>query len=287
MIVVQRAGLHCSIQDRGRFGYRHLGVPVSGVMDETSAGLANLLLDNDGHDALLEIGLLGPDLYFEADTWIALTGAPKELSLNSEPAKINAALTLKRGDKLSIKSGVRGVWSYLSVKGGFRTDEHLKSRSSYPPANLGLPYLKKNNRLPILSISTSQKLETHSKLNISQSRFDDQIVRVLPGPEFDYLSEDQKDKLFFKPFKIGNNSGRMAYFLEENTIAMHKRPDIITSIVAPGTIQLPSSGVPMALMKDAQSTGGYPRILHVVKEDLGKLAQRRAGEEVTLLRTKY
>ena len=100
------------------------------------------------------------------------------------------------------------------------------------------------------------------------------------GPEFDSLNRNQQLQLFNKAFKIGSNSSRMAYYLGNNNLEIDNLKDIITVPVAPGTVQLLPSGILMLLMKDAQSTGGYPRILQVLKKDLDRVAQIRVNEEV-------
>ena len=280
MIVVKRGGLHCSIQDLGRFGFRHLGVPISGVMDEKSARLANLLLDNAENDAVLEMGLIGPDLFFKMDTWLVVTGAPKKIRLNSSALKLNTLIPIKEGDVLSVKSSSEGVWTYLGIKGGFLTESHFQSRSSYPPAQLGSPYLMKGTTLSALSFTTSLYRNTGSRVKISKAKFNNNEIRVLRGPEFDSLNRNQQLQLFNKAFKIGSNSSRMAYYLGNNNLEIDNLKDIITVPVAPGTVQLLPSGILMLLMKDAQSTGGYPRILQVLKKDLDRVAQIRVNEEV-------
>ena len=285
-IIVKRAGIQCSIQDRGRFGYRHLGVPISGWMDGKSATMANLLLNNTEDDAVLEIGILGPDLIFDVDTWIVITGSIKKATVNSNQVSNNTVVRVEAGDVLSIKSGNEGVWSYLGVKGGFINNKVLGSRSTYANAHLGLPVISKNDILPILGFGTSYTLDTKSRLPTSK-KLSKSRIRVARGPEFESLSSEQKDVFFKNPFSIGKNSNRMAYFLNENSDVLKNQNDILTSPVAPGTVQLPPSGVPMVLMKDAQTTGGYARVLQVIREDLSGLAQIRVGENVNfkLIRT--
>jgi len=279
MIIVQKAGIQCSIQDRGRFGYRNLGVPVSGYMDDQSAIYANLILQNKKNDAVLEIGILGPTLLFEKSTLVVLTGAPKKATLNGITISYNSIIQIKKGDILSVKSGDKGVWSYLGVKGGFTNKKVLGSRASYLKANIGYPILSVNDRLPIVQHENSVSAMTNSKIHVPSFKTIEKI-RVSQGLEFNRLSRIQQKLVLSSKFSIGQQSDRMAYILVGNENLLKGQKGILTSIVSPGTVQLPASGTPMLLMKDCQTTGGYARILHVVKEDLFKIAQIRAGENV-------
>lgn len=262
----------------GRVGYRHLGVPISGVMDERSAQLSNLLLNNDLHDAVLEIDEMGATLFFTEPTWIVLTGGIRGSFFNNQKIQLHKPIATEAGDIMEIKPIHLGRWSYLAVKGGLNTSVHLGSRSSYPPAELGTPYLKKGQKLPFLSIECSLKFNTNSRVS-TLDHFNKEKVRVLPGPEYDHIAK--KATLNGLTFSIGSNSNRMAYLLEGDKMNIALK-EIITAPVFPGTIQLPPSGIPVVLMRDAQTTGGYPRILQVLREDLDVLAQKKVGDMIQL-----
>jgi len=281
MIKVIKSGLVCSVQDPGRFGYRHLGVPISGWMDEKSALAANSILGNDEKDAVIEMGPVGMEILFLEETNIVLTGAPKHTLLNQKRVSFNSRLHLSIGDTIKIKTGNKGVWTYLAIDGGIQKELTLGSRSFYLPAKIGHTLLSGVE----LAINKGQNLR-NADLN-SRIKFDhlfnENYIRVRKGPEYDMLSDVQKQTIFNSPFTIGANSNRMGYYLMPlNSKLLSGLPDIITSVVSPGSIQLPPSGTPIALMKDCQTTGGYARILQVLQEDLSVLAQKRSDAKVYL-----
>ena len=131
MIKVIKEGLFSTIQDSGRFGYKNIGIPVSGAMDQASAKLANLLLGNDERSAVLEMTLLGPTLEFMNDTYISITGADMNPVLNKQKILLNKTLLINKGDILCLSHSTNGMRSYLGVKGGFNSETKLGSKSFY------------------------------------------------------------------------------------------------------------------------------------------------------------
>ena len=131
MIQVISSGLHTSIQDLGRFGYRNQGVPNSGVMDLISANFANSLLDNELDNAVLEITIIGPKLLFTIDATIAITGADISPKINNTRILNYKVVKVKKGDVLSFGKLLKGTRSYLAIKGGIQSEFKLKSRSQF------------------------------------------------------------------------------------------------------------------------------------------------------------
>ena len=185
MFRVIDAGFFTTIQDAGRFGYRNIGVPVSGSMDAKSARLANSLLENQGHEALLEITMTGPTLEFEEPTFIALSGADMSASINGAEISNNEVHRINSGDVVSFGKLQNGFRSYLAVKGGIKTKEILGSRS-YFKALTKINRLNSDDEIPYhptsdYEIKISQiKTETFLK---------DQKLKVFPGPEYELLEE--------------------------------------------------------------------------------------------------
>ncbi len=130
-ILILAEGMHSSIQDLGRKGYRSFGVPISGAMDKYSAILANKLLNNDEKLPVLEMTMIGPKILFEDHSLIVVTGADMSPEINGSPIKMNYVYEVKTSDVLSFGSHISGVRSYLGVKGGFLTENKLKSYSYY------------------------------------------------------------------------------------------------------------------------------------------------------------
>lgn len=263
-----------TIQDLGRFGHRDIGVPISGAMDVESVKKANLLLENDENDAVLEITMTGPTLQFEEPSYICLSGAHISATLNNEPIENHKVVKVEKGDILSygrLEAGFRG---YLAIKEGFQSEKLLNSRSQFYPVTkksrvkdgAEIPYNKTEDYQPKIS---EVKIEEY---------FDRKTLHVYKGPEFSLLSDSQLTEIFTKQFTVSKENNRMAYQLSE-LIAGHSH-SMLTSGTLPGTIQLTPVGRLIILMKDGQTTGGYPRILQLSEESISILAQKKYGDEL-------
>lgn len=276
MVEVLQPGFATSIQDTGREGFQDIGVPVSGCMDVISAQLANRLLNNDDDDALLEITLQGPVLKFHKQTQICITGVPVEIYRNEkELLQQYQVIWISEGDVISIKNLKAGVFGYIAIKGGWQTSSYLNSRSWYAGISLN-PTLKKGDQLsyfpssdPTKLVASSLKPPKHLQLN---------SLTVYPGPEYELLSKTEQVALLETIHVVSKNTNRMAYKLA--TLVENTLPQIITSIVQPGTIQLTPSGKLIVLMRDAQTTGGYPRILQLSEYAIACLSQKRMGDAI-------
>ncbi len=278
MIKIISTGLQTSVQDLGRYGYRYLGVPTSGVMDRRSAVLANHLLGNDAGAPLIEFGHQGPVLKFLDDTEIAITGAGFNPSVSGELYPLNKRLFIEKGSVMNFGLASSGVWAYLAVRGGFLVDKILHSSSFHPTVS------------PQLSIQKETVLETgffetklkrkNAVLRISSDYFKQQEIEVYKGPEFESLNEELQMELLDNTYTISGQSNRMATVLNHNLKI--SAPEIITSAVQPGTVQLTPSGKMMVLMRDAQTTGGYARILQFTDEAVSILSQIKVGSAVDL-----
>ncbi len=275
MLKVVEAGFFTTIQDAGRFGYRNLGVPVSGAMDAQSARIANSLLENETGDALLEITMTGPRLKFEEPTYISLSGADMSASINGEEVSNNQVYRVNSGDVLSYGKLGNGFRSYLAVKGGFKTTKVLDSRSFFKSLT-NVSQIKAEDEIPYDSNPDYIPKITHIK---TSSSFKGQGIEVYPGPEYDRLEEICQEQLFNTTFTIAKEYNRMAYQLEEKINA--KRIPMITSANLPGTVQLTPGGRLIVLMRDGQTTGGYPRILQLNESSISQLSQKRFGDHIT------
>lgn len=272
MLRVIEEGFFSTVQDKGRFGYRHIGVPVSGTMDAYAAHLANSLLENDKGDALLEFTMIGPKLKFEEPTSIALTGASMTPYINGEANEINTVITVKAGDVLTLDKPKDGLRTYLAVKGGLESEKVMGSRSYY------VPITEERKLRPGMEIPYKPVEAYKPKISEIQPsmKFSDFLFEVLPGPEFDLLDDVQKEQLLEGDFHIAKENNRMAYQLEES-IASHQI-SMLTSATLPGTVQLTPAGKPIILMRDAQTTGGYPRVLQLNESAISRLAQKKQGD---------
>lgn len=274
-ILILSEGMHTSIQDLGRKGYRSYGVPISGAMDKYSAILANKLLNNDEKLPVMEITLTGPKILFEDHSLIVLTGADMSPELNGEALKMNFVYEVKTSDVLSFGALKTGARTYLGVKGGFKTEIKLNSFSYYDGITSS-EKVQKGERLKIASFDTDLHVSS-SKIKVKSTHFNEKELEVTKGPEFNRLTKKHRELLFSKKFKIGTYHNRMGYQLN-NKFPPIKNNEIITSTVIPGTVQLTPSGKLIIMMRDCPTTGGYPRILQLTDIAINQLAQKKEND---------
>jgi len=275
MLKVLQPGIFTSIQDLGRFGYMKYGVPVSGVMDRFSATKANLLLNNHPNCSIIECTQSGPKLLFKKPTKIAIYGADMSATINDVPATLNTTITIKAGDILKFGKLTYGYRTYVAVKDGFQTEEVLRSQSFYKPITKSSVLLK-DEEIAYKACSNSKE-KPNSSISIDRQHFSNSNIEVYKGPEYELLNKLQRDFLFSTNFHVAMNN-RMAYQLKE--LLSNNLPSIFTSSILPGTIQFTPSGKLIILMRDAQTTGGYPRILNLTENAINQLSQKRLGDVI-------
>lgn len=273
-VEILKPGLFTTIQDEGRFGFSKYGVPKSGVMDQMSFGFANLIVGNEKNAACIEWTIQPPVLKFHEATIIVLTGGQTDAFLNDKKIEMYREIQVFKNDILKINFCKKGVYGYVGIKNGFLSEKVLNSRSFYRSVTPQFR-LHKNDTI---SYQSSTDYRCHFS-TISAPLFleNSHELDVYKGPEFDALNEDQKSKVLDAVFTISNTINRMAIQLEEkisNTL-----PSIITSPVLPGTIQLTPSGKLIVLMRDCQTTGGYPRVLQLTETSINHIAQKRMKEK--------
>jgi biotin-dependent carboxylase-like uncharacterized protein len=274
MLKVLKSGFYTSVQDAGRFHLRNKGVPVSGVMDELSVFKANTLLENEITDGVLEITMTGPTLLFEEETYMVMSGAEMSATLNNQPIKNYKVYQIDVGDILSYGKLEAGFRSYLAVKGGFEPKRMYDSVSFYKPISYA-------NRLMDGDIVPFQYNKIF-KPKISEIKVDsflgETVLEAYKAPEFDMLTDSQLTVLFSKDFTVAKENNRMAYQLNEKLVS--HTVSMLTSATLPGTVQLTPAGKLIILMKDGQTTGGYPRILQLSDRAISILAQKREGATI-------
>ncbi|WP_149275696.1 5-oxoprolinase subunit C family protein [Pareuzebyella sediminis] len=275
MLKLLKSGLFTTIQDGGRYGYLNKGVPVAGYMDTFSAKKVNMLLENKEDAAVLEITMTGPTLLFEEETFISLGGAQFSATLNNKPVPYYKVVKIEKGDILSYGKLEKGFRSYLGIKNGFQSPEVLGSRSFF------LSITQKNHCKD--GDTLAYKPYTSFAPKISElkvdSFLDETVLKVTPGPEYGLLTDKQLQSLFVHEFSISNENNRMAYQLEEKILG--HEISMLTSATLPGTVQLTPIGKLIILMKDGQTTGGYPRILQLSDKAISILAQKKFGDLIS------
>lgn len=274
MLKVLKSGFYTTVQDSGRIGFRDKGVPVSGVMDAISVERINSLLENKASAAVLEITMTGPTLLFEQDTYICLAGALISPTLNNQPIDYYKVHKVQAGDILSYGRLEKGFRSYLAIKGGLLTAKVLESRSQYFPLT-AKKCVVENEELPFEVCKAFEPKISELKVD---TYLDHGILNVTRGPEFDLMEDKHLETLFSGGFTISKENNRMAYQLSEK-IEGHAH-SMLTSATLPGTVQLTPAGKLIVLMKDGQTTGGYPRILQLSEMAICVLAQKKLGDTI-------
>jgi len=275
MLKVIHPGFFTTVQDTGRFRYRDKGVPVCGCMDNYSASVANSLLENKETDAVMEITMTGPELEFHTSSFFSITGAEMSPTLNGIPVNSYEVHKAKEGDVLSFGKLIYGFRSYLAVKGGFLTEVKLRSRSFYKPIT-DKNRIKERMEIPIEEHTEYSPIISHIKPDAWHKEHE---LIVYKGPEYKILKDDQLKLLFTSKFTIAKENNRMAYQLEELIGAHSQR--MLTSATLPGTIQLTPAGKLIILMRDGQTTGGYPRVLQLATKSISILAQKKFRDTVS------
>jgi antagonist of KipI len=300
-----------SVQDTGRSGHAAIGVGLSGAMDDVALRLANALVGNAENAAALEVTLRGPRLRFETDALIAQTGAVIDARCGTKAIPAWRPVWLAAGSELELGDMRRGARAYLAIAGGVDVAPVLGSRSADINASLG-PLSGRavvaGDELPIGHVPAEhlarlpQALgglplrDPHERDAIVAARwsldpqpwFDlrgDEPVALVRGRHFESLDAASQRALFNDTFRVGNESNRVGYRLEGAKLRLEAPLELISESVVPGTLQLPPNGDPIALMAEAPTTGGYPRIAHVASVDLPRLAQRRPGGRVRFVQT--
>ncbi|MDH7444119.1 5-oxoprolinase subunit C family protein [Aquimarina mycalae] len=269
------SGLYSSIQDKGRFGFSKYGVPKSGAMDMRALYLANAILNNNENTAVIEWTMIPPVLKFHGDTIICITGAECTPFLNDEIQKMNYQFRVNNGDVLKLKNIKKGVFGYVGIKFGFLSEFILDSRSQYNLITKS-GFLKKGDVISYRSCADS--LAKNVVIKTSFFLHENRSIEVYEGPEFDQLSDSQIKDLLDMKFTISNDRNRMAIPLNESL--KNDLSSMLTSPVLPGTVQLTPSGQLIVLMRDCQTTGGYPRILQLTEDSINRIAQKRVGEHI-------
>lgn len=279
-LAIRRAGPGATIQDAGRLHYRRYGVTPAGPMDWLAFRTANLALGNPPDAAAIEIGLGGITISCgDAPLALAFCGGAFLWSRDGKPLPQAMRLMLAPGEELTARAGHSGSFAYLAAAGGFATPLILGSRATHLRAHLGGldgRMLQAGDYLPLTSAASAPQ----SAMEIAAPWLlkEDRPLRVVLGPQADYFAEAALAAFSAGEFRLTHAADRMAYRLEGPQIAHARDFNIVSDGIAQGAIQIAGDGQPLVLMADHQPTGGYPKLGHVARADIGRLAQLRPGE---------
>lgn len=287
-------GGHTLVQDLGRFGFQRFGVPPCGTLDQDAARLANILVNNQENDAVLEITFFGPVLEVLSTADLAVTGAFMDTTLNDKRIENNRSYRVKKGDVLSFHQSSSGCRSFISVTGGIDVPKIMGSRSCYTGAGIGGFKGRALQTGDILARRDGALLDRSRAVDpLFVPAYDhDIILRAIPGPQDNYFDHSLDhnldhnsarglDLFFNSEFTVSPQANRMGYRLTGPVI--NQRPSMPQTIISEpsvaGGVQVPPDGQPIVLLGE-QTVGGYTKIATVISTDIPKLAQALPGDTV-------
>jgi antagonist of KipI len=286
---VFHAGFLTSVQDLGRTGYRQFGVSLAGALDVFALRVANLLVGNDESAAGLEITFGGLRLQFADERIVAWCGGDFDVQIESRSLPAGHATRLQACEELKFSRPQIGCRSWLAISGGVDVPIALGSRSTDLRANFGGfggRALRDGDVLqlgarPGSPIPATERISSWSASKPwSQTAVSTPVLRFVRGAAWDLFNDVTIQRFTSEAFAVSTDSDRMGVRLDGLELRRDNHVDLISEAVAPGTIQVPSSGKPILLLGDCQTIGGYPKIAHVITVDLGIAAQLRAGDHV-------
>ncbi|MEP1231094.1 MAG: biotin-dependent carboxyltransferase family protein [Litorimonas sp.] len=285
MITILNGGTRTTIQDMGRAGHRHTGIPTSGAADRLSFAIANFLAGNTWNTPALECTLGGLHLRFETPAIIAVSGAEMWGQINGQNFPMNRALHVETGDILTLSYARAGCRAYIAIAGGIEADMFLGSASTYIPAGLGGfrgRAVKSGDQIPI---KTPAAFGPQVLPNGYGPKFSKHIIlRVRPAPEWDRVSAVGKRFLFTSPFYATQATDRMGARLKGDNIKLDDTRPMVSGPLIPGCVQITPNGEPILTGIDGHCTGGYVRAIQVIQADIWLLGQIAPGSAISFRR---
>ena len=281
---VLRPGINTTFQDKGRFHMQHFGVTPGGCMDLDLFSIANALVGNSLEEGVLEFAYQGPLLkLIKGKTKIAITGNVIFQIIKSTQEIItgecNRTYELAEGDQVDILATKQSAYGYMALEGGYDIKPFCKSVSTLSRAQIGP---NQGNKIQInhkIDIKTESKNKKNFSVKVQKEN--KSKIRVLKGPQFDYFSKESQKVFFLKEYKISNLTDRMGMRLEGATMKNIVSTNIRSEGITKGAIQVPADGLPIVLLTDYPTIGGYPKIANVTSVDYNLLIQKNPGEKIS------
>lgn len=274
------SGLCTTVQDLGRFHAYHMGVPVSGALDDYAGRVANWLVGNPSECATLEMSMIGARMEILAPSDIAVTGAAMNPQINGRPCRQWASIRVKPGDILDLGAADNGCRAYLAISGGIEVPPVLGSRSTYLGGQLGGFKGRMLAAGDILKRGAGPLLRTPKSLPWFPLYPEDIFLRTIAGPHDSYF-HNQLPLFFSTTFKVTAQCNRMGARLNGPPIDRDAAApeSILSEPIIPGNVQIPAGGQPIVLLKE-QTIGGYTNIATVISIDIWRMGQAKPGDRV-------
>lgn len=281
---ILRPGVNTTFQDQGRKDLYHIGIPMSGAIDQRNHKLANKLVNNDLKDAVIEFAYQGPLLKLKnGEINFAITG---DVFFNIiregskiEEGKCYKSYFLKDGDQIDIVSSKDSVYGYLSIEGGFEIEKTWGSFSINTKAEIGPNNGKKffiNEKIYL----KNKNFNTALNKKMDYKNIFDGIIRVIKSTNYDYFSNEAKSIFFSQDYLVTKLADRMGMRLDGPSLQNIVSTNIKSEGLIKGVIQIPADGKPIILLSDHGTIGGYPKIATVISADLDKVGQLIPGKKI-------
>jgi biotin-dependent carboxylase-like uncharacterized protein len=284
---VLQPGLMTTVQDRGRFGYQWMGMPVSGALDQWAHRAGNILLGQDENEPSLEMTYMGLNLQVLSDNQIVVTGADVTPKINGSPFPLWTVTTVHKGDVLSMGKARSGCRAYLCVKGGIDVPLIMGSRSTFLRLKIG----GVQGRALLAGDRLSSRI-VQDRIILPEGKScpngyiptyaSPTMVRVILGPQKDYFDKKEGLKIFLESsYQLTADSNREGFRLEGPLVVIkeNKKKSIPSEACPPGAIQIRPNGKPIILLNDLGG-GGYAKIGHIISTDLPQVAQLKPGDTI-------
>ncbi|MFF5432623.1 biotin-dependent carboxyltransferase family protein [Streptomyces griseofuscus] len=276
-LVVVRPGMLTTVQDLGRPGYAHLGVPRSGALDPPAAALVNRLAGNGPDAAVLETTLDGCALRPRSTVTVAVGGAPCPVTVGGRPAAWGAPVVVPAGELLEVGAVSAGVRGYVAVRGGIAVEPVLGSRATDLLSGLGPAPLAEGAVLPLgRPAGAPARLDTAPQPGPPAEL----VLRVAPGPRADWFTARGRYDLTARAYRVSPASNRIGLRTEGPALERAREGELPSEGMVLGAVQVPPDGRPVVFLADHPTTGGYPVIAVVHPPDLPAAAQAPPGTPV-------
>lgn len=275
---VVACGAGTTLQDFGRYGFRRYGVALAGAMDRSALARANLLVGNRPDACGIEFSLVGGRFrVVEGPIAVAVGDARAKLSIDGQIVQAFTSALAGAGQIIEIAPLSHGIYAYLAVSGGIDVPQEMDSRSMHRRSGIGGASLREGSILPSMPTSAPRAMRASVSADLAGVA---NVIRIMRGPQDDLFPDGAFERLLREPYTVDSKSDRMGCRLNGPTLITEPIGSIVSDGVVPGSIQVPGEGLPIVLMRDCQTTGGYPKIATVISADLDLMAQVRPGTAI-------
>jgi len=278
-VQIVKQGIMDTLQDKGRYGFQHIGIPPCGYLDYLSAQLANVMVGNPIDAPIFELHFPASSFIFKEDQTICISGANFVPVLKDKSVAMNTAIHVCKNDTLHFMQPLLGKTCYLAIKGNIDSSLWLNSKSDF------IAQIKTNDQFNIIAWDADinknntlvdQKLESSIIDKVQKHIFNSNEIRFIPGPQWNDLSTESISNILKQPFYTSLNSNRMGYQLKGPSLQLMEEKTYLSSAVTRGTMQLLPNGELIVLMANHQTIGGYANIGQIILVDLPKLVQHKS-----------